>query len=341
MRANNALVFSFKVVVIVSLLGSLVAISQSSLVSNDDDLVRTALAIDFLFTVPIIYFFLIRKTSIPPITVVPVFLASFALASLSLPDGIGLISVAGWVLVPTVELLVFGYLIFRIYRTRRAYQDEANQFDLMERLRNAFVRELKPPFIAQAAAFEVAILAFAFLKWRRPKERGFSYHRTNGSLPTLAVFLFLLVAETVGLHFLLSIWSSRLAWIVTALSIYFIVQIVAHLKALYLRPIVVTRSSVFVRCGILGDAVIRRESVESAEIVNGADDVDGIDLLPLGGMSQPNVRLTLTEPAAVNGLYGFESRGSVVRLYLDDPTAFRHMVLAQAPEIAKTSPSRG
>lgn len=322
LRTNNAFVVSFKIVVLVLLLGSLVAISQSSLFASYD-LIRTALAIDFLFTVPVLYFFLIKRTSIPPITVIPVFLASFALASLLLPDGVGIMRVAGWVLVPAVEFVVFGYLVFRIYRMRKTYLDEAGQgLDLMERLRNGFVRELKPPFVARSAAFEVAIFAYVLFKWRRPREAGFSCHRTNGSTPVLAVFLFLLVTETVGLHFLLSMWSPTLALVVTAFSIYFIVQIVAHLKALRLRPIVVTDSSLLLRCGILGDAVIPREAVESAEMVGGADDTKGIALLPLGGMSQPNVRVTLTEQVTIYGLYGFESRASVVRVYVDDPSAF-------------------
>ena len=66
-----SLIWAAKVGLFLSLLGVLIAISQSALMTADA-LIPAALAIDFIFSVPVAYFLLIRKTSVPRITVVPV-----------------------------------------------------------------------------------------------------------------------------------------------------------------------------------------------------------------------------------------------------------------------------
>lgn len=323
LKATVSTVWTIKIGIFLSLPAGLVAISQSSLMAADE-IIPTALAIDFLFTLPIVYFLLIRKTAVPRATVIPVFFGCFLIASSVVPGDLTFMSLAAVVLIPAVELAGLGYVGFRIFRTRKAYLGEqADGSDLMERLRNAFTRELKPPALAQAAAFEVAALVYALVAWRRKSEAGFTYHRQNSPILILSLFLFLIVAETVALHLLIALWSEMLAWIATALSVYFALQIFAHMKALRLRPIVVMKSEVRLRCGILGDAVIPRVLIESAERITQVKDAeDGIDLLPVGGMSQPNVCLTLREPIAIFGVYGMKRRGRLIRLCVDDPPAF-------------------
>ena len=321
--ATRTVIWADKFGMFLSLLCALIAISQSSLMAADD-LIPTALAIDFLVTLPVAYFFLIRKTSVPKITVVPIFFASFLIASAVLPDNLALMSLVGVVVVPAVELGVLCYLAYRIYRTRKRFREGVHaRFDLMERLRTTLEHEIDPPAVARAAAFELAIFAYAFIKWRRKPVEGtvFTYHRASSPHLIVGVFLFLIVVETVGIHFLLSLWNETLAWVATALSIYFGIQLFAHLKALILRPIVVTESDLLLRCGILGDAMIRREDILSAELVGGAEG-EALDLLPLGAMSQPNVRLALKEPVAVYGIYGLSKDATVLPLSLDDPAAF-------------------
>jgi hypothetical protein len=312
-----------KVGLFLSLLGVLIAISQSSLMTADD-FIPTALAIDLIFSLPITYFFLIRKTSVPKITIVPVFFASFLIASWVLPERLAFMSFAGLVVIPAVELGGLAYLAYRIYRTRKAYRRGIDaDSDLMERLSSALEHEIKPPAIARAAAFELGIFAYAFIKWRRKPvgENVFTYHRTTSPHLIVGVFLFLITVETIGMHLLIALWSETFAWIATALSIYFAIQLLAHLKAMILRPSVVSDERLYLRCGILGDALIQRKNVLSAEVTSEAGE-SALDLLPLGAMSQPNVRLTLREPVAVYGFYGLRTHSRVLRLSLDDPEDF-------------------
>jgi len=318
----NTLRWTLKVTVLLSVLGGLVAISQSSL-AEADELILTALAFDLLISFPVIYLAMIRKTAVPLITVVPVFFACFLIASAVLPDSLAFLGYAGIILIPAVEIAGLTYLGLRIYRTRRVYlAQKETGLDLMERLRRAFECEMKPAAIARAAAFEVAVFGYLLFIWHKPAQPGFTYHRKNGSQVLLSVLLFLIVVETIGTHLLLSLWNTTLASVVTALGAYFVFQIVAHLKAVSLRPILVTDHEVLLRCGLLGDAAIPKKIIDSVETVTASADPTSYDLIPLGGMSTPNIRLSLREPVSVFGIYGIKKEATVFRISLDDPTAF-------------------
>lgn len=318
----NTLRWTLKGAVLLSVLAGLVAISQTSLLTADE-LIPTALAIDLLISVPVIYFLMIRKSAVPRITVVPVFFVCFLIASSVLPEGVAFFGYAGLVLIPAMEVVGLTYLGLRIYRTRRAFLGEKSiGLDLIERLRRAFEQEIKPVALARAAAFEIGVFAYLLFIWRRPAGASFSYHRHNGAQILLTVLLFLLLFETIGIHVLLSLWSETAAWVATAISTYFAIQIVAHLKAVSLRPISVTERDVMIRSGILGDVAVAREAVETAMVIDGTVDGPAFDLLPLGAMSQPNVRLILREPAVVYGIYGIKNDATVIQISVDDPAGF-------------------
>jgi hypothetical protein len=313
---------TIKIGIFLSIAVGVLAIANSSIIYAYP-YIGTAVTIDLLFTLPAVYFLFIRRTSIPKISVVPVFLLCLLAASAVLPanDRV-LFSIVATYGVPAVELFVLGYLGFRIYRTRRVYASETPAGrDLMERLRVAFTRELRPAIVARAAAFEVGVFILLLLKWRRPKGECHTYHRTNGPTLLLVVFLFLLAAETAVVHVLLDLWSSAAAWIATALSIYFAIQLVAHLKALCLRPIVVTGDELLLRCGILGDAAIRLSRIADVKTISNFSD-DGphsIRVTPLGQLSQPNVRIELTDENVFYGIYGIEKRFRSIAFFVDDP----------------------
>ncbi len=192
-----------------------ILVAQSSWI-NVDPLIGTAVTIDLIFSIPIIYFLFIRKTSIPKITVVPVFGLGMLIASLLLPAGERqLLNIALLYAVPLVELSVLVYLAYRVYRTRSAFMAEALLArDVMERLRSAFDREIQPAFVARIAAFELGLFYYTFLARRSKHDaNSFTYHRKDGSISILVVFLFLLSAETVVIHILLAQWNSIAAWI--------------------------------------------------------------------------------------------------------------------------------
>ncbi len=317
--------WTIKIVVLFSLATGIVLVTRSPLVATSD-IVATAAAVDLVITLPLLYYVLIRKTAVPTITIIPVFVICVLLASLLLPAGNSGFLDAVWMYgIPAAEVFVVGYLLYRVFRTRTAYlNDKLAGLDLMERLRTAVEKELRPAFLARAVAFEMGTIAIAFFKWRRPTNSGFTYHKRNGPIVLLSVFLFLLIVETTIMHAVLARWSVMGAWVITGLSIYVAVQIMAHLKALALRPIEISEAEVRIRCGILGDSVIDRSLITAVEKIAGgeADDGGALRLLPLGTLSQPNVRIDLCQPISGFVAYGIERKFRRCLLSVDDVEAF-------------------
>ena len=139
----------------------------------------------------------------------------------------------------------------------------------------------------------------------------------------LFIFLFLIVAETVVLHYLLSLWSVTAAWIATGLSAYFSFQVVGQIKGIILRPVAIGGNELRIRGGILGDTVIPFEVVESVAVV-GTDQLSekAIAFTPLGGLTEPNVLITLSEPVITHGVYGITRQSDEIGLFVDDPERF-------------------
>ena len=313
----------------ISILAAIVAVSlffANSQLIVAEPIIATAVTIDLILTLPVAYYFFIRNSAIPRITVVPVFLAAVLLASFILPsDDRILLGLAVAYAVPAAELFVLGYLGYRVYLTRRAFGKLARTGrDLMERLRMAFVSELKPAVVARAAAFEIGVFFLILFVWQRPSTAGFSYHRNNCAIPILIVLLFLLIAETIVAHFLLAMFSPIAAWIATGVSIYLAIQVIAHFKALFMRPIVVTEDAVLLRCGIMGDAFIERGSIARVGKLSRfpQNTTNEIAISPLGSLVQPNVRIEMKQVTAFYSIYGLKKEYSAISFSVDEPDRF-------------------
>lgn len=290
-----------------------------------EPLVATGVALDLIITLPTIYFFLIRRTSIPKITVVPLFGGSVTAAYFIVPaSGQVVVSAALAYAIPAVELLAFGYIVLRLGRIVRAYRNVADEgADIVERLRTALSKELEPAALARAVAFETACVLFAVGKWRRPSGcQQFTYHR--GAMAVLAAFLFLLAAESLVVHTVISIWSPIAAWIVTAVSLYFGVQLFGHLKAVLLRRLILTGDHLLLRGGLLADCQIALDQileVARSETAVPAEE-PSVMITPVGRMLRPNVRLNLASSATVYGIYGIPKAASSIEIYVDEPLRF-------------------
>ncbi len=312
---------SLKAGILFAILLSSILVARSSWITSDP-MIGTAITIDLLFSIPIVYYFFIRHSAIPKITVVPVFGLGVISASLLLPEGERqLLDLAILYAVPLVEISVLGYLAYRVYRTRTAFMAEAGRGrDLMERLRAAFEREIKPPFVARIAAFELGLFYYSLFRWRPKRDAdSFTYHRKNGSILLLMVFLFLLMAETVVVHILAAQWNSVVAWVLTAASIYFGLQIVAHLKAMFVRPVQITDTELLIRCGAFGDTAIELDSIRNIRVGAAISEAGVIKLGALGDLSEANMTLDLDRDATLNGYYGLAKTFQSISFFVDEP----------------------
>lgn len=324
MRENyQQYLYSFlKVAFLSSIIATAFLIAQASIFVSYP-YITTAITIDLLFTLPIFYYLFIRKTAVPNWTVVPLLIGSVIFASFILPTGDRYLldSVIAYG-IPVIEITVLLYVLVRGRRSYRSLSQSTS--DTFEKVRMVLEMHLVPSLLARLAAFEIGAVYFAFLAWKKKDgEKYFAYHKQNAVLPLGIVFVFLIVAETTVVHFLTAKWNETVAWILTALSIYLVIQLTAHLKAVYLRPVELSSEVVHLRCGITGDTEIPYEKIIAIEKIHAMAPASGsVVLSPMGNLTQPNVRISLNDTNLLNGYYGLQKRYSTIYFSIDDPDVF-------------------
>lgn len=301
--------------------------AQNSALINHP-LVASAVTFDLAVTLPFAYWFFIRKTRISKRTVVPFVIFGIVLASFILPENNRqLLDYLTSFALPIIELGVLAYVGFVIYKSRKTYKSLAGSHrDFLENLRAALTKEFSNGILAKAVTFETAGIYYAVFKWKAKRGEGFfTYHRKNGVAALLIILGFIVAAETVVLHILVAKWSVIIAWILTVFSVYFLFQIYAHAKAVFLRPIEIAGESLFIRCGLLGDAEIKLAEVASVEITMPPPvlEANEIKLAPAGDFTVCNLKLSLSSEAKLNGLYGRGTNFKALFLSIDEPEIFK------------------
>lgn len=326
LQASNIL----KTAILVSIVAVCFVVARSgSLLASHPQIVY-GVTLDLTVTLPLAYLFFIRKTRISKLTAVPLFIFGVIFASFILPAGNHrLLDLIKFVALPFVELGIFGYAGFVVYKSRKTYKTlDARGADFMENLRETLAKEF-PAALANAAAFEIAGFYYAFIAWKTSRgERFFSYHKRSGAIAVLIVIGFLAAIEAVVFHILLHEWSRPAAWVLTALSAYFVFQIFAHGKAILIRPTEIAGGKILLRCGLLGDAAIEIEAIEKVELTteNFEPQNGFVKLASVGKLTAHNVKIVLRDAAVLNGIYGIKKEFKTIFLAIDEAERFKETI---------------
>ena len=321
--AINALKTSF----LFSIVAASYAVARSSLLVSKPQ-IGAAVAFDLTLSLPFFYLVFIRRTKISRLTVAPVFVFGVILASLILPvQNQHFLNQIKFFALPAVELSILSYAGYLFYKMRRTYKTiGANGADFIERLRESLTAELS--IAGAAVTFEIAGFYYAFVRWRSDGRNGFTCYKENGVLAVLAVLAFIVSVETFVVHFLLVKLNFTLAWVVTGLSVYFLFQIFAHGKAVWLRLIEVTKDKIYLRCGLIGDAAIDVKMIEGVEFAeqNAKQGKGIVKLSPIGKLNAPNLKLTLREAAILHGIYGKQTKFKTIYLTVDNHAKLKQQI---------------
>ncbi len=298
---------------------------------NGNDILDLAFTADLLFTVPLIYFLLIRKSKIPATTVIPVMVIGLLLGFYFLPTGsqhyLNLFKT--WAL-PVVELSVLIFVIVKVRFAAKKYKSLSDSSaDFFSALKST-CSEILPAKLVQPFATELAVIYYGFIKWKSSslKENEFSYHQKSGSQSLFGAFILIIAVETVGLHYLIAQWNVVVAWVLTGLSIYTALQILGFAKSLSHRPVVLLPSSLHLKYGILSEATIPFADITSVELSWKPLEKSKLtrSLSPLGELESHNLIIHLKKENKLKGLYGMEKPFQTISLYIDNPTAFKNTI---------------
>lgn len=322
----NRNIFTFGIPLL--LIGFMIILAGSSVFQAYPEALSTGITLDLVFTVPVLYFLLIRKKEIPKITIVPFFILGIVTASLIIPEDhqLYLSQVKQWVL-PLVEITVFFVVIFKVTKTVKSYKKQKNKTpDFYTALKQA-ASEVLPARVSPAFATEIAMFYYGFFNWKKRKlnTNEFSYHKNSGTIGLLSVIIFLVLIETLIAHILLERWSPTIAWILSALSIYTSLQIFGIIRSMSKRPIAIEDGKLKLRYGLFSESVIPLADIEyiesssrTMEFKNGTR-----SLSPLKEIEGHNIIVNLKREQTISSLYGFKKTYKTIVLYVDEQARFK------------------
>jgi hypothetical protein len=289
-----------------------------------------AIILDLSITAPVLYFFAIRKTGIPNTTVAPVaFLGLMTAHWILPPEQRSLSSLAIQWILPLIEIGVVAIVILKIRKSMQSYRSlNRENLNFRETAFEISLDLLGNKMLAGFVAFELNVIYHALFVWRRPNQKinTFTYHKNRGTVALYSVLIFLTFAETAVFHMIVALWSTIAAWILTALSLYFILLLWAQLKACFLRPIEILDGKLLIRSGLCCDAEIPIDSIEAIEFNTDMKQEAVLHASLLKGFENTNVLLKLSRPAIALGIAGFKHEFDRISLFVDDKERFRDRI---------------
>ncbi|MBN2425596.1 MAG: hypothetical protein JXR46_14700 [Calditrichaceae bacterium] len=286
-----------------------------------------AVTIDITLGIPILYYSIIsRKLKIHPITIVVVFLICLGIANYILPkenhNYLDLIK-KGTAL---IELTVITYGFIKIRKIIKSYnQLSVQRIDFVRNLYSAIESVFGKSKALYIAASEVFTFRYGLFFWKVKKEifngqKYFTTYKKTGVIGFTGVLTFIMLFETIVVHFFLWHWNKNVALVVTILTIYGIVFIIADIAAIIKRPIVFYQNKLYLRIGIRASAIIDPEKIEKVEIIKRFN--KSKEKIDCSLLRSPNILITLNEPVTVIGYYGYKRTADQIAFNIDNTTEF-------------------
>lgn len=327
---NFAKIIPFTIPLLMAL--SLILIIKSSFFIESPDVLSSAITIDFLVIIPLVYFLLIRKKEIPKITVLTSFIIGIVALSYFLPsEHQTLLSVIKTYFLPLLELIIVSFIIYKVVKLRKVYRQQQDSGDFYTVLKIA-TKEVLPKTIALILTTEISVIYYGFLKWKVDKrsKNQFTYHKSNGMVSIIAGFTLVICIETIALHAVLTNWNPILGWIITFLSAYTALQFFALAKSVIFRPhqIDIETNSVDLRFGYFADLRISFDMIDEIEVSSKdlPEDKSVAYFSPLGVLGGHTMILHLKEEIQFFGIYGIKRKATSLAIHVDKKGVFKKVI---------------
>lgn len=290
-----------------------------------DSSLSIGITADLVFTFPLLYLVLIWNRKIPKTTAIPVLFIGVVVGNYILPDDQQVyLNAIKWYVLPIVELAVLIYILYGIYKVSQAYK-ASDAADFYTKLLYVS-QQLFPKKVSYFIASELSIPYYCFFCWQAPilKQNQFFYHKKSGSIALLWALIMILIVETIALHFIVGLWSTTAAWVLTILSIYTCFQVLSLIKSMPQRPFEVKETVLWLAYGTLCEAKIPLEQIEQVlDYDRTQDTTNAVRFSPLGELETPNLWLKFKHPIKITTTFGKQKECSDLLLFVDDKEGFQ------------------
>lgn len=317
-----------------------VALALSPLLVKYPDL-AAGIVYDLTLIAPISFLFLSKKSKASKIKAVPFFIGGIVIATYVLPEnGQEHLNFIKTYVLPIVEIVVLVVLSSKIYKGIKTFQQNSNQTTDFYAISKVSAKELFPDSrYASLFASEITMLYYAFFSWkfRKLKNYEFTNYKENASLALAGALIMVLLIETYAFHILLMKWSSIGAWILTGLSIYSMFSIIAHMKALLIRPTILTDYALIIKNGLIADITIPLKTIKkiegfSKEMVSKDMKIGNLGLSKES--TNHNIAIHFNKPQVIEKMYGFSQHCDILLVHLDEKNRMLNLVNEKLNELS-------
>ncbi len=320
---SNLIVFGIPLLMILSL----VAVVKSSFFIPT---LSPFVIIDFLITIPLVYFFLIRKKKLTNKTTITVAFLGLAIASVILPkENQWLLSQVKVYLLPLVELFLVGFVVVKGRKIIKEVKKNRNKsidfFDVMQQVCN----DILPLGIGSVFASEISMIYYGLFNWKKKtlQKNEYSYHKESTAVSVILGFLLVVVVEMFVTHTMMKQGNVQGSFILGVLSAYTALQVIAVLRSLIKRPVFidVENEQLILKFGILANATIPFSKIKEVELtVKELPEKTTIKYFsPLGSSGGHNLVLHLTEEIKFNSFYGISKKATSLAVFIDLKNEFK------------------
>jgi uncharacterized membrane protein YidH (DUF202 family) len=279
--------------------------------STIKDKVANGLLADFIITFPALYYFIVirpLKKSVKNLFIV-----------------ISISSVIAYLVLPAHQqqyILQVRKLIISFYKVHQAVMA-----DPIYNLQSAMADALGDSLGVKIIASELAILRYGLLCWRKERSGlqesvSFSTHKEVGYVAIWCILVVAIMVEITAFHLLLLKWSHIAATIVTILSLYGLIFIVADLSAIIKRKIQISDNHLLLQTGLRWRAKTSFSNINSIKKIT--NDYQSESLYFKGGVlkTSGNLLISFKTPVQIDQLYGSGKQVDTILMNIDNYDAF-------------------
>ena len=312
----------------ISIISVSVIIGLSGLTAKHPEL-AIGITYDLTLLSPLLYLLAIWKKDIPKITAIPFFILGIIVSKLLLDhDEQAHLDIVITYFLPLVEIgVLIGVSVF-VRRMSAAFKEsQTKQTDYYSMLQTACEKVIGKNRIAEIFATEIGMISYALFTWKRvlPTEQQFTQTKMSSTIGLYVAVIMILLIESVPLHLLLHSWSPVLAWVITILSAYSLIQILGQMKSLSRRFHELGEDYLIIRNGIFSEMHVPYEQIESVEVSE--KDLDNFDFEikktgMLSKMENHNIILRFNQEIVIRKFYGVRSKAKAIGIWVDEKQDF-------------------
>ncbi len=231
------------------------------------------------------------------------------------------------------EISLLLFLILKIRRIIRTYRIlSAEKPDFIDNLQKSLNEVIKMNLLTHLLTTEISLVRYGLLffigkKEQKEGQKTFTIYQNTGFKAVWITLLLVCLVELFAVHLLVGRFSPVAAWVLSAISLYGLLFLVAYGVAIFKRPSWIENGILYYRLGLLWRAKIPLSQIKGIRILHFSE-LDKIEIFNLGKplLASPEILLEIKIPITFSGIYGRKKTSQMIGLVIDQKEDFLKMI---------------